>query len=210
MKYIVLIFALLFSQGATAKKHDHSVGIHGMVLMLVDDRLFASHLPLHGSKHAVQLVLELKVEGAQLHNIKTMLKENPLVTLMPQTFSLSELRSGNITGFKGEVFAGHFERGATISISNVQFKVGEQLLNQPLKTNKNGGFYVIGLKNKLSLLVHRIGSVPSFDQILLVQHQEDISLPALLPLGNQAPLKQLPKGKFKLIKQLYLETRDFT
>jgi hypothetical protein len=205
-KYLLLGFLLIFAQAGHA--HDHSVGVHGMVLMPVGERIFASHMPLHHSKHAHQIVLELDVAGEAKASIMRLLNKHQLITLMPETFSLSELQNGQLKQFNGVVYSGHFERKGTVAFKNVLFKVKKQWLNQPLVSKSNGVYYVLDINQNQSLLVHQIGNVPSFDQILLVSPSTGKALISPVDLANKQPLKTVIEG-LNIEKSLYLETQDF-
>lgn len=209
MRLLTLILVFLAVLPLQAKHSDHSIGVHGMALMWVDGKVLASHMPLHHGKHAVQLVVELKPQPEQLQNIKTLFRDYELVSLMPETFSLTELRQGKITHFSGTVFGGHFERGGKALLKNVRFTVGEQLLNEQLIAQDNGTYHVISLNSQLSLLVHRIGDKPSFDQIVLAKRKHQDVLPSEIQLKTQKPLTTLSNEYIEIVAPLYLETQDF-
>lgn len=220
MKHLLIFLILLWGQGVYA--HDHSTGIHGMVLMQVDERIVASHMPLHNSKHAFQILLELNVADKKRIIIKNLLAKHSLVTLMPERFSLSELQNGQLTQFNGTVFTNHFERNGIVAIKNMGFNVKRVLLNQPLLSIDNGEYYVVHLTTNNALLVHRIGKPPSFDQILLVSDSDanshsqvkQVSLATTIPLDITSAKQALNRvgvanGVFGFEAMLYLETLDF-
>ncbi len=206
-KYLLLGFLLIFAQAGQA--HDHSVGVHGMVLMPVGERIFASHMPLHHSKHAHQIVLELKVDGQAKAGIMRLLNKHELVSLMPETFSLSKLQNGQLKQFSGVIYTGHFERKGMVALKDVLFKVEKQWLNQPLVQEVNGVYYVLDINQYQALLVHRIGKLPSFDQILLISPSTRKTLSSPINLGNKQPLQTQIDG-LNIEKSLYLETQDFS
>lgn len=190
---------------------DHSIGIHGMALMLVDGRVFASHMPLHGGMHAHQIVLELEIVGEAAEQIISLLRKEPLVSLMPERLSLNKLRAGSLNQFNGGVYAGHFERGGVLLFRDVGFRVKRRLLDQALESLPNGWFYTLAVGKQVYLLIHRIGQLPSMDQFVLVQ-SDSAELPALLylgetPLSEDAPI--LKVAGLTWLAQLYLETVDF-
>jgi hypothetical protein len=214
---MMLLVLLLVSVGGYA--HDHSTGVHGMVLMQVEQRIFASHMPLHNSKHAFQVVMELQLENqkhATLKSLKALLAKHALVTLMPEVFSLSKLQNGQLKSFKGTVFANHFERKGEVAMENVTFTVKQLLLNQPLTAIEGGDFYVLKIAEQYSLLVHRIAKPPCYDQILLASHPKGYSV----VIDNMPPMAMSPgvirfesglnfSNGLMVEKQLYLETQDF-
>ncbi|TCI05115.1 hypothetical protein EZV61_03900 [Corallincola luteus] len=208
--------------------HDHSVGIHGMVLVKVADVFYASHLPLHGSKHAHQIIMAVDIESLPPDFINA-LNSQQLVTLAPEAFSLNQLQAGELLQFQATLYLGHFERGGQPFKKQVTVKVASRLLMTALQDGENGSFYQVELNRDHALLVHRIGQRPSFDQIIWVSRRAPLLRPEP-PMEVQreddeaasAPLYRLSKGG-KLTRsdaenglpgwrwqaELYLETRDF-
>jgi len=80
-----------------------------MVIFQVADKLVASHMPLHNSMHAHQLRIEVTpVEIHNRHRLAKQLDAHSLITLKPEAFSLSELRSGKLSQFSATVVAGPY------------------------------------------------------------------------------------------------------
>ncbi|MBY5991922.1 hypothetical protein [Ferrimonas balearica] len=202
MKPLLLLLLLFCAPGFGA-----AVGTHGMVLMPTSQGPVASHLPLHGSMHAHQLVLKLAVDPADKAQVAALLAQQPLVTLKPEILDLHRLMHGTLSQFRADVVAGHFERGGQTTLPMVAFTVERVLLNAPLEPVENGAFYPIDLGDE-TLLVHRIGSLPSFDQILLMERNVTESL---IYLGDGQPLDDgLQPALEAPVRSLYLETADFT
>lgn len=189
-----------------AKQHAR-VSIHGMVLFKIDDALFISHLPMHHPMHDQQFIAQIKLNKGDRDKITSLLQQHELVTLMPEVFDLNQLINSEITQFKADVFANHFERGGKRSFEHVQFTVTKRLLARPLLADseiENGVYYRVAATDKSDLLVHRITKSPSFDQ-LIVAAKNQYKAP-LVDLSNRqkAPLKNDINHR-----SIYLETQDF-
>lgn len=203
---------------ASESTHDHSVGTHGMVLMSVADQLLASHMPLHGGKHAHQIVLQLKADSEQAA-LSALLEKAELISIEPERFSLTQLRHGELSAFRANVYQGHFERQGTKVLENVQFQVIQLLKQSAIQNGKNGLYEIVPLSDKNALLIHRIGDLPSFDQIVWVEANQatptnPLSSETLYlspkPLSTQTAAQQLQPYGIRWVKQLYLETSDFS
>ena len=166
---------------------DHSTGIHGMVIIPVGERIFASHMPLANSKHAFQILLELDLDGQKRGLLNRLLTSNKLVTLMPEVFSLAKLQNGELKSFTATVYTDHFERNGTRAIEDATFRVKHLFLNEPLSSIDSEEYFVLKIDKQHTLLIHQIGELPSFDQILL----------------------QTCTNEITSTKSVYLETKDF-
>lgn len=209
-------------QGHFHGTHKTAVGIHGMALFTDGETLYASHMPLANSIHAHQVIFSFSLSEGSEQALKTMLANNALVSLMPERFDLMKLIEGELLSFKGQLFAGHFERGGKKVLHQVTVNVKKVLLSTDLASDikDNGTFFFIKTKGKNGLLVHRIVASPSFDQIIqatLVSQADSLNeKPLLLTLTNGAPIVYVKprliddKGiRVKLGTPLYLETKDF-
>ncbi|MBQ4810207.1 hypothetical protein J8M20_02620 [Pseudoalteromonas luteoviolacea] len=206
----VFIGFLLICIGSAVRAHDHSIGLHGMVLFSVDDRIYASHLPMPSGKHAVQFIFEAQLPTQYRAQLMPFLKANTLVTVRPETFSLNELRAGNLTQFSGDIFIGHFERTGKVKYMDITFHVQNVLLNKPVSTSQqNGQFYALGLGNNTCLLVHKIGKSPSFDQIAKAQCDYDAGHTTEQSSSTNRPFTTFELTDFANPETLYLETSDF-
>ncbi|KZN61217.1 hypothetical protein [Pseudoalteromonas luteoviolacea] len=206
----VFIGFLLICICSAVRAHDHSIGLHGMVLFLVDERIYASHLPMPSGKHAVQFIFEAQLPTQYRAQLMPFLKANTLVTVRPETFSLNKLRSGYLTQFSGDIFIGHFERTGKIKYMDVTFQVQSILLNKPVSASQhNGQFYTLGLGNNTCLLVHKIGKSPSFDQIAKAQCDYHAGQTSELSSSINGPFTTFELTDFVNAETLYLETTDF-
>lgn len=158
-----------------------SHGIHGMVLLQVENQLIASHLPFPAGKHAHQIVLQVSSDMPEL--VLQALKEKGLVTLEPQPFALKDLQQGKLKSFNAQVYLGHFERGGQ-NLGTVSVQVQQKLLDKAVgEVAGQDGVYRIPLKQG-ELLVKAISGEGAVDEILY-------------------------QAKGKEVEQLYFESADF-
>ncbi|MBQ4835162.1 hypothetical protein [Pseudoalteromonas luteoviolacea] len=203
------IFLLLICCGSI-RAHDHSIGLHGMVLFAINDRIYASHLPMPHGKHAVQFIFETQLPSQYKAQLIPFLKAHELITVRPETFSLNKLRAGQLTKFSGDIFIGHFERSGKIKHTDITFKVQNTILNKDINSSqRNGQFYTLGLGNNTCLLVHKIGRSPSFDQIATANCDYRAGKIAELNSSMNGPVKRFELTDIKNTNTLYLETNDF-
>lgn len=220
MKPFFILLLCLIGSSAVAAEHqhdkgdeqDHSIGVHGMALMMAGDDLIVSHMPLHGGKHAHQILLSVSVSPDVRAQLSNLLNGSELVSIAPEPFSLNQLQSGDLDHFKADIYLGHFERNGSKVIQGVEFQVKQRLLMKHLAPAENGSYFTVPLAASQWLLVHRIGKLPSFDQIVLVSTGKP--LPPFLELGTQDPLtpkrfSALYGNEAEWLKLLYLEQQDF-
>jgi len=203
-----------------------AVGVHGMALFVDNNNIYASHMPLVNSIHAHQVILSIELSDQNKRATLALSRQYSLLSLLPVRFDLMKLISGQITQFKADLYAGHFERDGKAVLTNINVRVVKVLLAEPIvsktsttaKVEDLSRYYVIPLQQD-ALLVHKIEQLPSFDQILKVSF--DRTLAAKLATDNIAVIvKQgtspielnnllvLPKH-IKVIKEFYRELQDF-
>ena len=214
MRLIRQLTALLFAVAAPLKAMEHAVGTHGMVLMKAADHLIASHMPLHHSMHGQQIIVELSVDSQYEPALNALLDNSQLVSLLPETFDLHHLAQGELIRFSADVFDGHFERDGKKLLSDAAFEVKQVLLSSSIRPVGNGSYYLLELSGSESLLVHRIGELPSYDQIIWVTRQEPMITPQLLAWSKREPLgiddfEAYQEKGLSNNEILYLETNDF-
>ncbi|TQV75486.1 hypothetical protein FLL45_11255 [Aliikangiella marina] len=223
-KFLPLLFLItlvdlkqLHAETKSHEDHSSAVGIHGMSLLEANGDLFASHMPLHNSIHAYQVILKVSFRADEEIKIIKLIEDNKLISLRPELFDLNQLINGELMSFNTDIFIGHFERNGKIAIADVRLKVDRMVLSKPIDNFENGRFYNIPLDDNLSLLVHRIGNLPSFDQILLANRREVtqsdvntlINPKVSLPLDQKGLNDTFMQQGFYNIIELYLETEDF-
>lgn len=177
---VVWLLLLCLSSPLWACLHA-SHGVHGMVLLQVENQLIASHLPFPSGKHAHQIVLQVSSDMPQL--VLQALKEKRLVTLEPQPFALKDLQQGKIKTFNARVYLGHFERGGK-DLGTVTVQVQKKLLDKAVGVQaEKDGVYRIPLQQG-DLLVKAISGEGAVDEISY-------------------------QAKGKVAEQLYFESADF-
>jgi hypothetical protein len=179
MKVLWLILCCISSPLWACLHASH--GVHGMVLLQVENQLIASHLPFPSGKHAHQIVLQ--VSSDMPDPILQALKEKQLVTLEPQPFALNDLQQGKLESFNAQVYLGHFERGGQ-DAGTVTVQVQQKLLDKAVgAVAEQDGVYRIPLKQG-DLLVKAISGEGAVDEILY-------------------------QAKGRAAEQLYFESADF-
>ncbi|KAF7785903.1 hypothetical protein PRUB_a0306 [Pseudoalteromonas rubra] len=199
---------VLFTPVVFAHQHT-SFGVHGLALVNVEHKIIASHLPLPRGMHARQLIFEVQAQEQQQKSLMRLINSNSLVTFAPRAFELDKLRSGELVRVNGHVYQGHFERGGVQALTGLTLKVKEILLDEPVALADNGHYYVIPLTMNDCLLVHKIGHLPSFDQLIHAKCRDQTTLPRLLDSATDKPLDKITALRIQFVRSLYLETQDF-
>lgn len=156
--------------------HGDKPDVHGM-LVVGEETVFLSHLPMFDHPHHDYQVI-LQVSFAQPSgdpqavyvNDRRAHPETRIYTLVPERFVLHELVSTDPErpprrSFRATVFRGHFERGGTSILENVEVNV-ERVVHfrrfEPLA-------YLLFGDGEEHFLAHLITKPPDFDQVLSVQ-----------------------------------------
>lgn len=153
------------------------VGIHGMVL-LGDERLHLSHLPMFGPPHNYQLLLEVTVDPESLERVRAA-GPGPgeeLWTISPEEFSLTDLvptadAPAVLQQFRADIVRGHFERGGEVVAHGALVTVTGVLHFHDLRSGDRAPElrYVLLGRGPRTHLAHWITGPPDFDQLLAVQ-----------------------------------------
>ncbi len=213
---------LLSCSGVIANANHHnlekpqkhaSYGTHGMAVFQLNNRLFASHMPLANSIHAHQVILEIELLKKDLAQKTLAALKQGLVSLQPEPFALRDLQNGKIVQFKAHLLNGHFERGGKPFAKYLKVRVKSILLDLPL-TAKNNGSYQLVSTQAGHLLVHRVAKSPSFDHIIEVYvggtpKQTSFATQSSQPLSNNHWPELLSRQGIQFKRQLYLEVNDF-
>ena len=161
-------------------------GQHNM--MIVGEQVvFLSHLPMFSSKHRFQLILEVELTKDKVGDNSAYTKdrkEHPdvkMYTLQPsEHFMVARLFSNDeqtrLRSIPGTVFRGHLERGGvplnqlTGIDANVQHVVYAQEIGPPRGPDRATKLeYIVFGKGQEMFLAHRITQPPDFDQLLSVK-----------------------------------------
>ena len=159
---------------------------HNM-MMVGEQSVFASHLPMFESPHRFQVILEVNLtkDGGSRNGVYAEdRREHPdtrMYTLAPsEIFVLSRLFNSDDkarrTSFRGTVFRGHLERGGmpidplTEVDVNVQRVVYAEEIGPPNGPDRADelGYIVFGRGPEM-FLAHRITQPPDFEQLLSVK-----------------------------------------
>ncbi|MDQ2042715.1 hypothetical protein NRL14_03085 [Pseudoalteromonas sp. 20-92] len=224
MKHILLLFILLSSAAlANTPQHNphkaHSyVGFHGMALILADDKVLASHMPLYAAPHDYQIVYEVTTSNTHLKTIKRVLKkaanEQRQITILPTKFDLNLLINKQTPTLNVTVFNGHFERGGkALFTTKLTFK--NPLYVEKITTNKahENTFELIKLTAQQGLIIHKIQSKPSYDSLSLVplkrgEYNGELKCDTALNTSVNTDIKSKLEICFNNVPS-YLETKDF-
>lgn len=214
LAYFVLLISIYASATSantqtTHQAMQHAYGTHGMAIFTIDNKWYASHMPLNNSMHAHQIIMQVSISGIEASE----LAQYPFITFEPQKFDLHALQSGKVTSANGSLYDGHFERGGKKLPNNVLVTFNDILLNEQTDAPRNGLFWRVSIGKTHELLVHQIAQSKSYDQLVLIKvpttTQGVIETKASLPITAKDLRQWLATHDGSWIKQLYLETADF-
>ncbi|SFD27491.1 hypothetical protein [Pseudoalteromonas denitrificans] len=229
MYKLIALFLLTYSIILSANQHvsqSHKLhqeksawGTHGMTVFMVQDKVYASHMPLANSMHAHQVIISISLSSENTENLKALTKQYDLLTLEPEPFDLSQLMKGTLTHFAANIYANHFERGGSIKLKDITINIEDILLSQPLTHDQNGDYYLLPVSNSTGLLVHKIAKQPSFDQILSIDFVKNKNvnfmpnMHSMVKTSLETPLiidtYKNRETRFVITRQIYLEQADF-
>lgn len=178
---ILLLFLLntlpvvLFCQHHSADRP----GVHGMMLM-GNEIVYASHLPMFHSPHDYQIILRLKLaqEDQRLYQAdKKIHPDETVYTLEPERFILPAMIV-NPKKFKASIYRGHFERGGIKIIEDMEVEIVERLYYKQFEGKeqrpKNKQYLLFGNAKEM-FMAHLISVAPDFDEIVQVEAALDNS-----------------------------------
>ena len=187
------------------------MGIHGMVLVANMSSMYASHLPMYHEPHNVQLIYTIENKNLSLMRL---VLDADLVTIKPKPFNLQHLMRGEKFTVVADVYLGHFERGGMPTFKDLPLNFEKQLylrsLDDPEKSHIRHKYDTVDLPNNKRLLVHRIQTAPSYDQLILlfdnVSCMTEFATATAVPSESEIYHKLAFCGS---MKPLYYETYDF-
>jgi hypothetical protein len=167
----------MFANSVFAQHKQDKAATHGMLLM-GNETIYASHLPMFHTPHDYQIILKLKfdAEGNQkyLEDKKSHLDEL-IYTIEPEVFVLPEMVN-KTKKFKGKVYRGHFERGGVMIAQDVSVVI-EQIIyfKHFIADEKKPDHlkYILFGNDKEQFLAHQISASPDFDEVLAVKVGND-------------------------------------
>ena len=155
--------------------HDDTMGVHGMVLV-GQQVLYLSHLPMFMRPHNFQVVLEVSLDEDSTARLADSRTEGAggIYTFKPEEFHITELLpSGSApparTEFTGELVRGHFEKGgeaiatATVTVRDIAYFRELDFADRATEL-----VYILFGKGSELFLAHMITAAPDFDQLLSV------------------------------------------
>jgi hypothetical protein len=179
MKF-VLAFIFALAGIAQAQHHNHGAGagdrkaVHGM-LVFGTSQLYVSHLPLFGSPHDYQVIMEVDFDDESkakyTESLKTLASDGETYhSIEPEAFVLPEMIS-DMDSFSATLYRGHFERGGKELVSNVTVTKKRVIqfhkFGKDDKRDEKARWSLVGNVNE-QFLVHKISARPDFDQIMQV------------------------------------------
>lgn len=234
MKQVYLFILLSLNTQAFAQHilYPDKPSTHGMMLM-GNETIYASHLPMFHSPHDYQIVLILdfsEKDKQQYINDRKAHPEESVYTLEPEDFVLPEMVN-HTRHFQASIYRGHFERGGTKFIEKIPVSIKKivyyhQFQKETIKP-KQLQYLLFGNK-KEQFLVHKISAKPDFDENSSVEIKDPAVLSNLLKnnyISIEFAEKDLRKPfswkqetgistttkkaiRFQNHKLLYLEYRD--
>ena len=187
------------------------MGTHGMVLVTHASSLYASVLPQYKPGQNVQLIYRVDSKYIPLLHL---VNDADLVTVKPKPFNLQSLIRGEKLSLKADVYIGHFARGGSLTLPNIDLVMDTQLylrmLGEPQPSSSTQVYDSVELNNNRRLLVHQIQSAPSYDHLLLLL--DDVSCITTFRASSAVPSQNEIYQKLAFcgsIKPLYYETDEF-
>lgn len=142
-------------------------GVHGMVLMEANYKIYASHLPLYSKPHNAQILYKVETKDNAL---VLMTRDADVITIKPKPFNLERMLRGHKFSITGDVYLGHFERGGMKVRENVELVLSELLYKRMLddiEPSSNQQVYdVIRVGKSETIMIHQIQKSPSYDHIV--------------------------------------------
>jgi hypothetical protein len=168
--------------------HMDDPAVHGM-MVIGEDTVYLSHLPMFGPPHNYQVILEVTFTGEQGDPQAEYVRDRResgerVYTLIPESFSLPTLASTDpehppLESFRAEVDRGHFEKGGEKILADVVVNVIEVIHFRKFDPEAEAlpelEYFLFGKGQEL-YLAHLLTRPPDFDQILAVkQISQDFS-----------------------------------
>ena len=198
-KIFMLLIVAVWAYPTIANSSEHAnhdyTGSHGMAVFEgPNGDVFVHHLPLYSKPHDYQIIYKVGVP----HEVKSLVADNGLVTLLPENFDLSKLVNGESFTLASTVFAGHFERGGELAYSgDVEFiePIFIRSLNDLETVSSAASFEHVWVDKDAHLVVHQIAPKPSFDTV------------AWLPVTKGESTNSTPSGTVTECKNVRMHPR---
>jgi hypothetical protein len=193
-------------------------GQHNMMLV-GEEAVFASHLPMFDSEHRFQLILEVKLRKGNEDSDAIYTrdrKEHPdvrMYTLEPsKIFILARLfdtdAGTRLRSFPAAIFRGHLERrgekldqlsDVDVAVERVVYAAEVGPPNGPERAKQLE--YIVFGKGKETFIAHRITQPPDFDQLLRVELVSRGLFPAMIEEGFTIVVPDRPNEPARRLRQ---------
>lgn len=209
-----LAFMIMLALALEASAHDHP-SVHGM-LVVGNERIYLSHLPMFHAPHDYQLIVEVELDATSSQIYLQSLSSSPekVYTLVPEAFSLPEMVRAP-RPFGADLYRGHFERGGDAIARGLHVEIRRVIyfkkLNPQGPRPKKAQYLLFGHERE-QFLAHVITSRPNFDQVLELASSPDQQFGHIsLPVSDLEPL-EVPAtiGSLQVKSEVYLETGDLS
>lgn len=201
---------------AAGHTHEHPA-VHGM-LVLGEEKIYLSHLPMFHHPHDKQVIFAVELDPATKAKLEAAKAKSPetVYTLVPEPFPLGEMIT-KPHAFKAQLFQGHFERGGTVIAEEVTVSKVEVIFQQKLSAGTPApdviSYFYFG-ENGAGYLAHVIHGKPDFDQLVQVAGDGPsgvLTFPLQapnLPVKAKQVLRDSRGGIWKVKQEIYLEFGD--
>lgn len=180
--------------------------VHGM-LIVGEDKLFLSHLPLYFNPHDFQILLEVELNADDKAAYVADRQANPqegIYSYVPAPFRLNaladSLRAGTPFPITTTIFRGHFERGGDPFLFDVPSTITRAFLFEQLDANEDhpaeSRYFIFGDQGQ-NFIAHDISGRPDFDHVLSVNAPEGLVGVAAkeLVISEQSDTEPLSEGQ---------------
>lgn len=220
MKYLLLtLYALLTINHLAAKEPEvkeppldpEYQGVHGLVLMEANYKLYVANLAKYRKPHNAQIVYKIETSEEAL---LLMVRDADLVTLKPRAFNLERMLRGHKFKIVGDLYLGNYQKGGMKVRENVQIVLSEQLFKRKLEdlgapTNQQT-YEVVRVGNAQKLMVHHVQGSPSYAHIVYFDPDDacmnQFYTSSSIPSQSELFSRMTHCGPMKV---LYYEVEDF-
>jgi hypothetical protein len=156
--------------------HADRPSVHGM-LLVGNQTLYVSHLPMFHAPHDYQAIAEVKLSADDGSDVQGQYVQDRadtgtrVYTLVPQPGVLPQMMRDGAT-FRAQLYRGHFERGGTVIVDGLTVTVQKVVHFRQFDrhaTAPTTATYLAFGRGDDRFLAHYIVAPPDFDQVVGVQ-----------------------------------------
>lgn len=183
---------------------------HGM-LVVGTDVIYLSHLPMFHSPHNYQLIFEAGLSDAVLAAYRADAARHPdgVYTLAPSAQWVLPATIQPGARFRADLVRGHFERGGTIILPDIEVRVADIVQFrrfEPGKAPAPAQWIGFG-RGSEHFLAHRLEGAPDMDQVVQVSQPQAEGRAVVLPgAGELQAGDAIPAGTVQRV--IYTEYGD--